>query len=61
MFFSSYGAEANRRLLRTAGFELLVDDVLVTSEPEGDVSFLWVIARKPKGPRPPGGGRGLGI
>ena len=47
MFFSSYGAEANRRMLRTTGFELLLDDVLVTPEPEGDVNFLWVIARKP--------------
>lgn len=47
MFFSSYGAEANRRMLQTAGFELLLDDVVVTSEPEGDVNFLWVIARKP--------------
>jgi len=47
MFFSSYGAESNRRMLRTAGFELLLDEVLVTPEPEGDVNFLWVIARKP--------------
>ena len=47
MFFSSHGADANRRMLRTTGFELLLDDVLVTSEPEGDVNFLWVIARKP--------------
>ena len=47
MFFSGYGAEDNRRLLRAAGFELLLDDVLVTPEPEGDVKFLWVIARKP--------------
>lgn len=48
MFFSSYGADANRRMLQTAGFELLFDDVAVTSEPEGDVNFLWVIARKPR-------------
>lgn len=47
MFFSSYGAEANRRMLRAAGFELLRDDVVATPEPEGDVNFLWVIARKP--------------
>jgi SAM-dependent methyltransferase len=45
MFFSSYGAEENRRLLRTAGFELLLDEVRVTAEPDGDVPFLWVIAR----------------
>jgi cyclopropane fatty-acyl-phospholipid synthase-like methyltransferase len=47
MFFSSYGAEGNRRMLQAAGFELLVDDVRVTREPEGAVTFLWVIARKP--------------
>lgn len=50
MFFSSHHADENRRLLRTAGFELLVADVLVTPEPEGDVSFLWVLARKPTMP-----------
>jgi cyclopropane fatty-acyl-phospholipid synthase-like methyltransferase len=47
MFFSSHDAEENRRLVRAAGFELLRDEVLVTREPEGDVVFLWVLARKP--------------
>ncbi len=47
MFFSSHDADENRRILRSAGFELEVDDVLTTHEPEGDVSFLWVLARKP--------------
>ena len=47
MFFSSHDAEENRRLLRAAGFQLEVDEVLTTHEPEGDVSFLWVLARKP--------------
>ena len=47
MFFSSYDAEENRQLLRAAGFELQVDDVQVTRDPDGDVSFLWVLARKP--------------
>ncbi len=27
--------------------ELEVDEVAVTHEPEGDVSFLWVIGQKP--------------
>ena len=49
MFFSGYDAETNRRMLRTAGFEMVVDEVLTTAEPEGDVRFLWVIARKPVG------------
>jgi SAM-dependent methyltransferase len=47
MFFSSHDADTNRRLLRAAGFELLHDEVAITPEPEGDASFLWVIARKP--------------
>jgi cyclopropane fatty-acyl-phospholipid synthase-like methyltransferase len=46
MFFSSYDAEHNRRLLRTAGFELEIDAIEVTHEPEGDAQFLWVLARK---------------
>jgi SAM-dependent methyltransferase len=45
MFFSSYDAEANRRLLAEAGFELLIDEVRETVEPEGRVEFLWVVAR----------------
>ena len=46
MFFSSHDADVNRGLLKTAGFELLLDEVLQTGEPDGSVSFLWVIARK---------------
>ena len=45
MFFSSHGADTNRNLLRAAGFELEHDEIAVTREPEGDVPFLWVIAR----------------
>lgn len=48
MFFSAYDADTNRRLLRASGFELLVDEVAVTREPEADVAFLWVIARRPQ-------------
>lgn len=47
MFFSSHDADENRRLLRVAGFGLEIDVVMVTHEPEGDVGFLWVLARKP--------------
>ena len=47
MFFSSHDDGANRRLMRAAGFELLIDEVAVTHEPGGDVSFLWVIGQKP--------------
>jgi trans-aconitate methyltransferase len=46
MFFSAYGAETNRALLREAGFELLADEVATVSEPDGAVEFLWVLAGK---------------
>jgi SAM-dependent methyltransferase len=46
MFFSSHDAEANRRLLAAANFELLVDEIIDTPEPEGPVPFLWVLAHR---------------
>ena len=46
MFFSAYDADTNRELLVAAGFELLVDAVVETHEPEGAVEFLWVLARR---------------
>ena len=46
MFFSAYDADANRFAVRNAGLELLVDEVAEVGEPEGNVSFLWVLARK---------------
>jgi len=48
MFFSSFDAETNRRLLTTAGYRLLVDEVLATNEPDGPVDFLWVLAARPE-------------
>jgi len=47
MFFSSHDADTNRRLMRSAGFDLIVDEVAITHEPDGDVPFLWVLAQKP--------------
>jgi hypothetical protein len=48
MFFSGFDAETNRRLIREAGFELVVDELVWMREPEGDAAFLWVLARKPE-------------
>jgi ubiquinone/menaquinone biosynthesis C-methylase UbiE len=50
MFFSGFDAETNSRLVRDAGFELLVDEVVFMREPEpqGRVAFLWVLGRKPE-------------
>jgi SAM-dependent methyltransferase len=46
MFFSGWPAETNRELLRGAGFELLLDELPTMHEPEGDVTFHWVLARR---------------
>jgi hypothetical protein len=46
MFFSSWDADTNRRLLVDTGFELLRDEVLTIQEPEGLALFLWVLARR---------------
>lgn len=46
MFFSAFDAETNRRLVREAGFELVRDELVWMREPEGEVAFLWVLARK---------------
>jgi cyclopropane fatty-acyl-phospholipid synthase-like methyltransferase len=45
-FFSGYEPETNRRLLREAGFELLLDEVVTFQEPEGEATFHWVLARR---------------
>jgi SAM-dependent methyltransferase len=44
MFFSSYPPETNSRLLREAGFDLLRDELVTFREPEGEVTFQWVLA-----------------
>jgi SAM-dependent methyltransferase len=46
MFFSSWDAGSNRRLLERAGFELLLDEVATIREPEGEARFQWVLARR---------------
>lgn len=46
MFFSAFDAETNRRIVREAGFEPLLDELVFMREPEyGEVGFLWVLAR----------------
>ena len=46
MFFSGYEANVNRELVAAANFDLLIDDVIETPEPEGPASFLWVLAQR---------------
>jgi len=45
MFFSGFPPEVNVRLLRDAGFELVRDEAVSITEPEGAVTFHWVLAR----------------
>jgi SAM-dependent methyltransferase len=44
MYFSGYEPSRNRELL--ADFELVEDEVATITEPEGPVSFHWILARR---------------
>jgi cyclopropane fatty-acyl-phospholipid synthase-like methyltransferase len=44
-FFSSFPPEVNSRLVREAGFTIERDGVITFDEPEGPVSFQWVLAQ----------------
>jgi len=46
MFFSGWPPETSRRLLTEAGFELERDELVTISEPEGDATFHWILARR---------------
>jgi SAM-dependent methyltransferase len=46
MFFSSYPAGKNSELLRGAGLTLVRDEGVTVAEPEGPVTFQWVLARR---------------
>jgi SAM-dependent methyltransferase len=44
-YFSSFPPAKNTRLLEEAGFELLRDEVVTFREPEGEVTFQWILGR----------------
>lgn len=46
MFFSSFDAATNRKLVDEAGFDVEIAEVVDTLEPEGPVPFLWVLGRR---------------
>jgi SAM-dependent methyltransferase len=46
MFFSGFDSETNRRLVREAGFEPVLDELVWMQEPESESAFLWVLASK---------------
>jgi SAM-dependent methyltransferase len=48
MYFASHTPEVNRGLVWAAGLEIVRDRVIPHHEPgHGDVSFMWLLARKP--------------
>jgi len=46
MFFSSFPAGTNSRLVDEAGFVRLLDEVATIREPEGDATFQWIMAER---------------
>ncbi len=52
-FFSGYEPKVTLELVRTAGLEIVRDELETIREPEGDATFLWVLARsRPRRGRP---------
>jgi cyclopropane fatty-acyl-phospholipid synthase-like methyltransferase len=47
MYFSHFGAKANRRLIERAGLVIERAEVAVEPEDRHDARFLWVLARAP--------------
>ena len=47
MYFSHYGAKANRRLVGRAGLVIERAEIAVEPEDRHDARFLWVVARAP--------------
>jgi SAM-dependent methyltransferase len=53
MFFSSIEPDAARAALTEAGLAIELDETVTIREPEGDATFLWLLATRP-GSRPRG-------
>jgi predicted TPR repeat methyltransferase len=48
MYFAGLSRGENRRLVETAGLEIVSDDVEVSLEPDGEARFQWLLARRPE-------------
>ena len=48
MYFSHFGAKANRRLVEQAGFVVDRADIAIEPEDRHDARFLWIVARTPR-------------
>jgi SAM-dependent methyltransferase len=46
-FFSGYEPDVTLQLVRASGLEIRRDELETIREPEGDATFLWILARKP--------------
>jgi cyclopropane fatty-acyl-phospholipid synthase-like methyltransferase len=47
MFFSHYDADTNRRLVREAGFEAVLEEIVAMHEEgHGEARFLWLLGQK---------------
>lgn len=47
-FFSGYEPEVTLRLVREAGLEVASEELETIAEPDGDATFLWVLAQRPE-------------
>jgi SAM-dependent methyltransferase len=47
MFFSMFGADATRQLVREAGFDIEKTALGTQTEGETDIAYTWILARKP--------------
>jgi predicted TPR repeat methyltransferase len=47
-FFSGYEPDVTLRLVRSSGLEVVRVELETIREPEGDATFLWVLACKPR-------------
>ena len=46
MYFSGYGPSTNREMLRLAGFEIVMDEIVTMQEPDVVSSFQWLLLRR---------------
>lgn len=51
MYFSGYGPDRNRELVRSAGLEIVLDEIVAMQEPDAQSSFHWLLARRQAPPR----------
>jgi SAM-dependent methyltransferase len=47
MYFSMFGADATRQLVRDTGFDIEHTDLEVQTEGDTDIPYTWILARKP--------------